>query len=134
MNMMETAETGIATKNQRPQSSGGCIACKAIKFWGDEIGDACPPMLAARAIASCKTGGIGLGNQTIERGDGGLTTRQGPKGAFGGRVRKIGCDKVGVSVRDARRNLAESGRTRTSVKQSVGAATLLWARIRLRYK
>lgn len=83
-------ETGIATKNQRPQSSGGCIACKAIKFCGDEIGDDCPPMLAASAIASWGHERSGLGNK---QSTGTLTTRQGPKDAFGGSVRKIGYDK-----------------------------------------
>ena len=55
-----------------------------------------------------------------------LTTRQGPNDAFGGRVRKIGYDKRGVvSVRKRDKNLKGFERTRTSVKQSVGAATLL---------
>jgi hypothetical protein len=98
MSTVDIPETGRATKNQRPQSSGGSIACKAIKFWGDEIGDDCPPMLAASAIASWYAWEIRNGNQTIcgkgARGKGrALTTRQGPKDALGGRVRKIGYDK-----------------------------------------
>lgn len=51
-------ETGSAIMNQRPQSSGGSIACSAIRFWGDEIGDDWPPMLAASAIASCVARGV----------------------------------------------------------------------------
>ena len=51
MRTMDTAETGSATANQRPQSICGFISWRAIKFWGEEIGDDCPPIFAARAIA-----------------------------------------------------------------------------------
>src|SRR6266702_1568514 len=101
MSTIEMPETGSATKNQRPQSSGGSIACSAIRFWGDEIGDDCPPMLAASAIASCAARGGSRLEQELNDNRVGkevLTTRQGPKDAFGGRVRKIGYDKRGLSA------------------------------------
>lgn len=91
-------ETGSAIMNQRPQSSGGSIACSAIRFWGDEIGDDWPPMLAASAIASCVARGGGSRLERQKAGKEVLTTRQGPKDALGGRVRKIGYDKRGLSA------------------------------------
>jgi hypothetical protein len=54
--------------------------------------------------------------------------RQGPNDAFGGRVRKIGCDNQECQRAKGEAEPTESERTRTSVKQSVGAATLLGAR------
>lgn len=50
--MIETAETGNATANHEAQSISGSIAASAIRFCGDEMGELCPPMLAAKAIAS----------------------------------------------------------------------------------
>lgn len=49
---METNETGRATANHCNQLIGGFICPKAITFCGEEIGELCPPMFAANAIAS----------------------------------------------------------------------------------
>ena len=53
MSTIESADTGSATANHEPQSSGGSIAASAIRFCGDEMGELCPPMLAASAMPSC---------------------------------------------------------------------------------
>ena len=53
MSTIESAETGSETANQEPQSSAGSIAPIAIRFCGDEMGEDCPPMFAARAMPSC---------------------------------------------------------------------------------
>lgn len=58
MRMMETAETGNDTTNHWPQSKGSSISSRAIRFWGDEIGELWPPIFAAKAIASCKVGNV----------------------------------------------------------------------------
>lgn len=50
---IETAETGRATANHDAQSSAGSIFWSAIRFCGDEMGELCPPIFAANAIASC---------------------------------------------------------------------------------
>lgn len=52
MSTMDITDTGIETANHLPQSRGGSISPMAIKFWGEEIGDVWPPILAASAIAS----------------------------------------------------------------------------------
>jgi len=49
---METAETGKATANHEAQSIAGSIAAGAMRFCGDEMGELCPPILAAKAMAS----------------------------------------------------------------------------------
>ena len=51
--MIVTADTGIATANHSSQSTGGSMYESVIRFCGDEIGELCPPILAARAMASC---------------------------------------------------------------------------------
>ena len=55
MTRIEMAETGSATANQLPQSRGGSIACSAMRFCGEDMGELCPPIFAASAIASCTT-------------------------------------------------------------------------------
>lgn len=54
MSTMEIMDTGSATANQLAQSSLGSIAARAIRFCGDDIGELWPPMLAAKAMASCR--------------------------------------------------------------------------------
>lgn len=50
INRMEMMHTGSATKNQTPQDGSGCMFCSAIRFWGEAMGDAAPPMLEERAM------------------------------------------------------------------------------------
>ena len=47
----EVEETGMEIANHCSQDRGGLIEPSAIKFCGDEMGEACPPMLDARAMA-----------------------------------------------------------------------------------
>jgi hypothetical protein len=42
--------TGKAMKNQMPQDGSGFMFWSAIRFWGEAMGDAAPPMFDARAI------------------------------------------------------------------------------------
>lgn len=50
---IETAETGRATANHDAQLTlGSDISASAIRFCGDDMGELCPPMLAAKAMAS----------------------------------------------------------------------------------
>jgi len=53
MRIIEIPETGRATANHCAQPKGWSMASIAIRFCGDEIGELCPPILAANAIASC---------------------------------------------------------------------------------
>jgi hypothetical protein len=53
MSNIEMAETGKATTNHLAQSSGGSIAWRAMRFCGEDMGELWPPILAARAMASC---------------------------------------------------------------------------------
>ena len=48
--MMEMKQTGIAIKNHVNQLGSGVICSKAMMFCGEAIGDAIPPIHAARAI------------------------------------------------------------------------------------
>ena len=48
---MDSVATGMEIANHSSQDKGGFIDPKAIKFWGDEIGEARPPIFDARAIA-----------------------------------------------------------------------------------
>lgn len=50
INRMQMMQTGSAIKNHVPQSTPGCMFCRAMMFCGDAIGDAAPPTLAAKAI------------------------------------------------------------------------------------
>lgn len=50
MSTTEMPETGSATANQLAQSSCGSISCSAMRFCGEEMGELCPPILAARAM------------------------------------------------------------------------------------
>lgn len=52
MRIIEIADTGSATANHFPQSSWGSISWRAIRFWGEEMGELWPPMFAANAIPS----------------------------------------------------------------------------------
>lgn len=69
------------------------MAASAIRFCGDEIGELCPPILAASAIASYYS----KKRVTLKRKKkliyGELTIRQGPKVDLGGNVRKIGYEE-----------------------------------------
>jgi len=47
---MEMMQTGSATKNHTPQEGSGCMFCSAMRFWGEAMGDAAPPMLEERAM------------------------------------------------------------------------------------
>lgn len=47
-------QTGSATKNQIPQPGCGCMFCSAMRFCGEAMGDAAPPMFDAKAIPSNK--------------------------------------------------------------------------------
>lgn len=53
------------------------MCCRVIRFCGDDIGELCPPMFAASAMARIK---------------------HGPKDDLGGRVRRIGRMRVKQSV------------------------------------
>lgn len=70
MKKIDAEATGMETANHPSQEIGGFIYSRAIKFWGDEIGEAIPPMLDAKAIPRMSD---------FEKGD------------FAGRVRRIGC-------------------------------------------
>jgi hypothetical protein len=50
INKIEMMHTGRATKNQTPHDGSGFICWSAIRFWGDAMGEAAPPMLEARAM------------------------------------------------------------------------------------
>lgn len=50
MSRTEMIQTGRAMKNQMPQLGSGRMFCRAIMFCGEAIGDAAPPIFAARAI------------------------------------------------------------------------------------
>lgn len=50
MSRMVSMQTGSAMKNQVPQLILGDMFWSAIMFCGDAMGDAAPPMLAARAM------------------------------------------------------------------------------------
>jgi hypothetical protein len=52
MSSIEMKETGSATMNHCPQDMGGSISLRAMRFCGDDIGELCPPMFAASAMAS----------------------------------------------------------------------------------
>lgn len=54
INNIEIMQTGSAMKNHVPQLTLGCMFCRAMMFWGDAIGEAAPPTLAARAIPKTK--------------------------------------------------------------------------------
>jgi hypothetical protein len=47
---IEMMHTGSATKNHTPHDGSGCMFCKAIRFCGDAMGDAAPPMLDESAM------------------------------------------------------------------------------------
>ena len=47
---MEMMQTGSATKNHTPQEGSGCMFWRAMRFWGEAIGEAAPPMLEERAM------------------------------------------------------------------------------------
>ena len=47
---IEITQTGSAMKNQVPQLGCGLMFCRAMMFCGEAIGEAAPPMLAARAM------------------------------------------------------------------------------------
>ena len=55
MRTIEMDDTGIETANHLDQSSLGSISASAIRFCGEEMGDAWPPMFAARAMAILRT-------------------------------------------------------------------------------
>lgn len=50
MSRIEIIQTGSAIKNQIPQPGAGDMFCKAMRFCGEAIGDAAPPMLEAKAM------------------------------------------------------------------------------------
>lgn len=50
MSRMEMMHTGSATKNHTPQDGSGCMFCSAIRFCGEAMGDAAPPMLEESAM------------------------------------------------------------------------------------
>lgn len=47
---MDIIQTGRAMKNQTSQLGTGSMFWRAMMFWGEAIGEAAPPMLAARAM------------------------------------------------------------------------------------
>ena len=51
----ETVATGREMANHCSHDKGGSMAARPMRFWGDEMGEACPPMLDARAIAIYRT-------------------------------------------------------------------------------
>lgn len=70
MKKIEVEATGIETANQPSHEMGGFIYSNAIKFCGEEMGEAIPPIFDASAIPRMSD---------LEKGD------------FAGSVRKIGC-------------------------------------------
>lgn len=50
MSKIEMRQTGSAMKNHTPHDGSGAIFWRAIRFCGEAMGDAAPPMLDARAI------------------------------------------------------------------------------------
>lgn len=70
MQTTEVNETGIETLNQPIQEMGGFMYSSAMRFCGDEMGEAIPPMLEARAMPRMSA---------FENGD------------LDGRVRRMGC-------------------------------------------
>jgi hypothetical protein len=51
MARIDRVATGRLMANHWSHDSGGFMDPRAMRFWGDEIGEACPPILDARAIA-----------------------------------------------------------------------------------
>ena len=49
-------QSGRETANQLPQEGAGVMYETVMMFWGDEMGEAIPPTLAARAIPMIKQG------------------------------------------------------------------------------
>jgi len=47
----ETVATGSEMANHCSHDKGGSMAARPIRFCGDEMGEACPPMLDAKAMA-----------------------------------------------------------------------------------
>ena len=47
---MDMIQTGRAMKNHLPQSSGGDMFWRAMRFWGDAMGEAAPPMFEDSAM------------------------------------------------------------------------------------
>ena len=90
---IEIPDTGRATKNHCAQLTWGSMAASAIRFCGDEIGELCPPILAASAIASCYRSKKRMTWKVRNLTRGELTIKQGPKVDFGGNVRKMGYKK-----------------------------------------
>ena len=92
--IIEIPATGRATPNHCAQLTAGSMAPIAIRFCGDEMGEHCPPILAASAIASCHRNR----NWMSFRGKNELihskpTIRHGAKADFGGSVRNIGYEE-----------------------------------------
>jgi hypothetical protein len=66
--------TGSEMANQLSQEMGGSIAPRAIKFCGEEMGEAWPPILDASAIAIytsalTEPGPVGLTMRHLEKTD-----------------------------------------------------------------
>ena len=81
MKKIEVEATGIEPANQPNQEIGGFMYSRAMRFWGEEIGEAIPPMFEARAIPRMSD---------FEKGD------------LAGRVRRIGYNRWTVSRKDRR--------------------------------
>ena len=47
--VMDRMQMGMEMKNQIPQPGAGCMFCSAMRFRGEAIGDAAPPILEAKA-------------------------------------------------------------------------------------
>ena len=98
MRMMEMKETGRATPNHDPHPIGDSISPIAIRFWGEEIGELWPPILAARAMASWLSDMWSASTTNMQSKQYKLTMRHGAKADLGGSVRKIGWISVSENV------------------------------------
>ena len=60
-------DTGMEMANHCSQDKGGDMSPRAMRFWGDEMGDAWPPMLAARAMAIYMSASKGIGKSKVRQ-------------------------------------------------------------------
>jgi hypothetical protein len=108
MHRMEMMQTGSATKNHTPQLGSGDMFCKAMRFWGEAMGEAAPPMLEERAMP--RRSALVMSESA-------------------GRFRRMGlmCISYYIKVESGRLGKGRIGWERTWMmeKQSTGAATLL---------
>ena len=67
MSRMLMMQTGRATKNQIPQPGGGDMFCRAMRFCGEAMGEAAPPMLEAWAMPRRRARDMGVSEGRLRR-------------------------------------------------------------------